>query len=371
MAAMVNGEMNGALDTSLRFETGHLQVRAEGYEIDKTSLAWKYLIENPNALAAKIGTLAQVEAATPRLFASGIITSGEESLGVRIIGIDPASPANAMYRQGMLRGNFLTADDHEGILIGKTLAEKLGLDVGSSFTLLANTSNGDVIEQAFTVRGIFSTGISGYDRGTVFLPLAKAQTVTGAENHASIIFVLLKDKTQADAVKAALRSTQYQILTWTDMNQLLTQTEDMANSFMVVFYLIVLGITATVITNTLVMTVYERTREIGILSAVGMKPRRIMAMFLTESLLLGVGGILLGYVIGGAMVWYFSTYGYYIGNMGLSGGGLVLMDTIYANLTIKDTITLSIVAGIVAVLAGLNPAFLASRMEPVDALRGK
>ena len=64
-------------------------------------------------------------------------------------------------------------------------------------------------------------------------------------------------------------------------------------------------------------------------------------------------------------------YGYYIGNMGLSGGGLVLMDTIYANLTIKDTITLSIVAGIVAVLAGLNPAFLASRMEPVDALRGK
>jgi len=372
MAAMINGEMAGALDTSLRFETGHLQIRAQDYEMDKTSLAWKYLIENPAELADKIAALEPVEAVTPRLFASGIVTSGEESLGVRIIGLDPASPANEMYKQGLLRGNFLAADDREGILIGLALADKLGLEVGSSFTMLANTSNGDVIEQTFTVRGIFSTGISGYDRGTVFLPLAKAQAITGTDNHASIIFILLKDKMQAEAVKAALSSTQYQVLTWMEMNQLLTQTENLANSFMLIFYLIVLGITATVITNTLVMTVYERTREIGILSAIGMKSKRILAMFLAESFLLGMGGILLGYVIGGALVWYFSTYGYYIGNMGLGGGGgLLLQDTIYAQLTAQDTITLSIVAVIVAVLAGLNPAFMASRMEPVDALRGK
>jgi ABC-type lipoprotein release transport system permease subunit len=371
MAAMIDGEMAGALDTSLRFESGHLQVRAKDYDSDKTSLAWKYLIENPNELAEKIATMEPVLAATPRLFASGIVTSGDESLGVRIIGIDPASPANEMYQQGLLRGSFLTADDREGILIGLALAEKLGLEVGSTFTLLANTANGEATEQAFNVRGIFSTGISGYDRGTVFLPLAKAQALTGTDNHASTIFTLLHDKTQAEMVKTAISSSQYKILTWMEMNQLLTQTEDMANSFMVVFYLIILGITATVITNTLIMTVYERTREIGILSAIGMKSGRILAMFLTESLLLGLGGILLGYLIGGALVWYFSTYGYYIGNMGLSGGGLVLMDTIYAHLTIEDTITLSIVAAIVAVLAGLNPAFLASRLEPVDALRGK
>jgi len=372
VAAFINGEMSGALDTSLRFESGHLQVRAENYDINKTSLAWKDLIENPADLASKIASLAPVQAATARLFASGIVASGNDTRGVRIIGIDPASPANDMYKKGMLRGEFLTTDDHEGILIGEALAKKLGLDVGSSFTLLTNTSNGDVIEQPFTVRGIFSTGITGYDLGTVFLPLTKAQAITGTNNHASTIFVLLHDKNQADAVKAALTGSQYKILTWMDMNQLLTQTENMANSFMVIFYLIILGITGTVITNTLVMTVYERTREIGILSAIGMKSWRIMIMFLTESFALGLGGILLGYVIGGAMVWYFSTYGYYIGNMGLSAsGGLLLQDTIYAQLTMPDTIKLSIVALIVAVLAGLNPAFMASRMEPVDALRGK
>ncbi len=78
------------------------------------------------------------------------------------------------------------------------------------------------------------------------------------------------------------------------------------------------------------------------------------------------------YVVGGALIWYFMTFGFYIGNMGLNAsGGILLQDTIYASPTLKDTITLSIVAVVVAILAGLNPAFMASRMEPVDALRGK
>jgi ABC-type lipoprotein release transport system permease subunit len=117
------------------------------------------------------------------------------------------------------------------------------------------------------------------------------------------------------------------------------------------------------------MSVYERTREIGILAAIGMKPRRILSMFLAESFMLGVGGVLLGYMIGGAMVWYFTTYGYYIGNYGLTG--IMMQDTIYAHLTVNDTIKMTVMALIVALFAGLYPAFMASRMEPVDALRGK
>lgn len=372
MAAVINGEMKGALDTTLRFESGHLQIRTPDYSDTKTSLAWKDLIENPDQMVSKLSGLDLVQAATPRLFASGMVTSGNESRGVRIIGIDPASAANEMYRKGLLEGNFLTADDRDGILIGKALAEKFNLTVGSKFELLANTSNGEVIGQPFTVRGIFSTGMTGYDRATVFLPLVKAQALTGANNRASTIFILLKDKEQAEAVKTAIQAPGYKVQTWQEMNKLLTQTEQMANSFMVVFYLIILGITATVITNTLVMSVYERTREIGILAAIGMKSGRILVMFLAESFLLGLGGILLGYVIGGALIWYFSTIGFYIGNAGLNAtSGLLLQDTIYASPTLKDTITLSLVAVIVAVLAGLNPAFTASRMEPVDALRGK
>ena len=113
---------------------------------------------------------------------------------MRIIGIDPASEANAPYRDGMVSGEFLTADDREGILIGQPLADKLGLKTGDPVNLLVNTSNGDVDEQPFTIRGIYSTHTPGFDESTVFMPLAKAQAITQTENHASTIFILLKNR---------------------------------------------------------------------------------------------------------------------------------------------------------------------------------
>ena len=368
MAAFIQGEMGSALETAIRLQSGHLQVRAKSYDEVKTSLKWADLIENPAEVAAQIASLAPVKAASPRLFASGIVAVGDESAGVRIYGIDPLSEANAPYREGMLSGDFLTPDDREGILIGKPLAEKLGLNTGDQINLSVNTSNGDVAEQLFTIRGIYSTQTGSFDGVTVFLPLAKAQAIAQAENHASTIFVVLNDTAQTDSVAAALQASNYEVLPWQKMNELILQWEEMANSYMVFFYLIVLGITATVIINTLIMAVFERTREIGILAAIGMKSRRIMAMFLAESSLLAVGGIIMGLILGGLVVAYFTRYGFYIGDFGITG--VLFSDTIHAKLTLQDTITLSLLALGVTLLAGLYPAVLASRMEPVDALRG-
>jgi ABC-type lipoprotein release transport system permease subunit len=368
MAAVVRGEMGGALEASLKLQSGHIQVRAGSYDENKNSLAWKDLIENPDQVATQVASIPQVSVATPRLFASGIVSSGDQSIGARIIGIDPASPANAPFRQGLVAGQFLTADDRDGLLIGKTLSEKLGLQAGNHINLLVNTSNGTVDQQLFTIRGIYSTGTPGYDQSTIFLPLAKAQTITQTENHASIIFVLLKNRDQAQSVAAALQGGQFQVLTWQKMNEILTQTEQFAGAYMVVLYLIILAITATVIVNTLIMAVFERTREIGILSAVGMKSGRIMAMFFAESSLLAVGGILIGTVLGGLLVLYATKVGFYIGNFGITG--ILIGERLYASLNISDAITLTIIAFIVTLLAALYPALLASRMEPVDALHG-
>ncbi len=303
LAGFLNGEMGGAVDTSIRLQSGHIQVRAQNYDENKTSLKWEDLVENPDQVAAKIAALPQVSVASPRLFASGIAVTGDKSTGVRVIGIDPASAANDPYQQGMLSGTFLTADDNSGVLLGQPLADKLGLKAGDTFNLSVNTSNGDVDEQPFTVRGIYTTGTGSFDSVTIFMPLLKAQAITQTEKHASTIFVMLKDKTQTDAVAAALKSPNLQILTWEKMNELTLQTEDLSNSYMIFFYLIILLITSTVIINTLIMSVFERTREIGILMAIGMKGRRIMTMFLTESALLAVGGILIGLVL---EVWWFS-----------------------------------------------------------------
>jgi len=142
---------------------------------------------------------------------------------------------------------------------------------------------------------------------------------------------------------------------------------------MVVFYLIVLAITATVIVNTLVMAVFERTREIAILSAIGMKDRRIMAAFFIESFLLALGGIAMGLVLGGVIVWYTSTYGVYLGNMVTDMGmqGFLLGERIYAHLKPIDAITLTVTAFVVTLVASAYPARLAARMEPVQALHGE
>ena len=369
MASFIHGEMSSAIDATIRLQSGHLQVRAKSYDESKTSLQWDDLVVNPNQVAAQIASLAPVKVATPRLFASGIVAVRDESAGVRIFGIDPHSEANAPYWEGLVSGEFLTPDDREGLLIGQPLAEKLGLKAGDPVNLSVNTSNGDVDEQVFTIRGIYSTQTGGFDSVTVFLPLAKTQTITQTENHASTIFVLLKDGAQTSSVAAALQSSNYQVLTWTQMNELIIQTEDMANAYIVILYLIVLAITATVIVNTLIMAVFERTREIGILSAIGMKSRQIMAMFLAESTLLAIGGIVMGLILGGLAVAYTTRHGFYIGNMGVTG--ILISDTIYTDLTWNDTVTLTLAAFIVTLLAGLYPATLAARMEPVEALRAE
>jgi ABC-type lipoprotein release transport system permease subunit len=354
------------MDMTILLQSGDIQVRSNTYDPDKSSLAWEDLVQSPYEVAAKIASLAPVKVATPRLFASGIVTVKDETAGVSIIGIDPSSEANAPYRDGLTSGEYFTAEDRQGVLIGQSLASMLNIKAGDSISVLVNTSNGDVDEQLFTVRGVFATGSPFYDKTTIFMPLTKAQAITRTENRASTIFVLLKDREQALPVSKALQSEQFEVVTWQVMNDMLTQVNDMSSAFMVVIYLIVLGITATVIVNTLVMAVFERTREIGILAAIGMRPNRIMAMFFAESTLLAIGGIAIGLVLGGIMVAYATYVGFYIGDFGIEG--MLLGDRIYAYLTLTDAVSLVITAFVVSLLAALYPALLAARMEPVTAL---
>jgi len=369
MASVVQGEMGSAIESAINLQSGHIQVRAVTYDENKSSLKWEDLVQNPDQIASQIAALDLVKAATPRLFASGFLSTGNESAGVRIYGIDPASAANDPYREGVISGSFLTANDREGVLIGRPIADKLHLNAGDQVDLSVNTSDGNVDEQTFNVRGIYTTNTYGFDNSTIFLPLAKAQAITQTENHASTIFVLLKDTSSTDSVVNALKVSNLKVLTWKDLNLLFVDFETMAQSYISIFYLIILAITASVIINTLIMSVYERTREIGILSAIGMRGGRIMVLFLAESSLLAVGGVIMGLVLGLLATTYFNRFGFYIGNMGLTG--ILISDTIYARLTLNDTISLTIMTFVVTLLAGLYPAVMASRMQPVEALRAE
>lgn len=369
MAAFFKGEMRSSMEDTLRLNSGHVQVRSANYDPDKLSVAWEYLIESPMQVADKIAAIEQVKFATPRLLASGIVSVRDDSAGVQIMGVDPASEANAPYRDGLVAGAFITADDRDGIIIGAPLAESLQLKVGDSLNLLVNTAEGNVDEQPFTVRGIFSSGSSTYDKGIVLLPLAKTQTFSGAGDHASFIFIMLHDREQAEAVAAAITGTNFKVLTWVEMNELLVLINDFAGAYITFLNLIILGVTVTVIINTMLMAVFERTREIGILSALGMKGRQIILLFLAEASLLALGGIAVGLLVGWALAAYFGSAGIYFGDIGISG--MVMGDRIYPYLMLEDVINLTITAFVVTILASIYPARLASHMEPVEALRAE
>jgi ABC-type lipoprotein release transport system permease subunit len=370
LAALVEGEVDLALRNGIRLQTGHVQVRDESYQEENLSLAWEDLLEDPRNLAAQAEALEQVRVATPVLRASGILGTPQDSVGVRVEGIDPRSEAHAPFRDGLVAGQFLDPDDREGILVGQRLAESLQLGVGSDVSLLVSTANQQPDEAIFTVRGLYDTGVPAYDETTVILPLDKAQAFTRAEDRASAIWMLLHDREQAGAVVAALSAPQFEVVTWRELNFALLNAMEQSTGIMVLMYLVMLAVVAVIVANTLLMSVFERTQEMGILAALGMKGRQILTMFLLEAGTLGAMGVLLGLLLGGLGVLYLATVGFDIGDMttAVAYSDMAIPSRIYGKFAVQETITLSIASLAITILASLYPAWLGARMEPAEAL---
>jgi ABC-type lipoprotein release transport system permease subunit len=363
------GEMEGSIDNNIRVQSGHVQVRAETYEEDKVSLKWENMVEDPQSVVAQAMSMPEVQAAAPVLWAGGILTTVEDSAGVRVYGIDPNAKTAATFREDLV-GDFLTPDDRGGILISQRLANNLKLAVGNDVSLLINTSGEQPDEATFTIRGLYNTGLPAFDGSTVFLPLDKAQTFTRVGDRASAVVVLLHDQEDADVVAAALNTSGLTVKTWRDLNQLMLQAMESAMGILYIFYLIVLSIVAVVVSNTLLMSVFERTREMGILAALGLKGRQIMTMFLLESATLGVLGVILGVALGSLGVYYLATKGIHIGDMASQmSAEIAYGETIYASFQWSATAVLSAVCWIITILASIYPAWFATRKEPIDALR--
>lgn len=364
------GTTDGALKNSIRLQTGHVQVRAASYDAEKGSLAWEDLLDDPQRIVSKAMALEGVKAATPLLWASGILTTREDSVNVRVFGINPLSEASRPYKEGIVAGEYLNPDDRSGVLIGKRLADSLSLGVGDQVSLLVSTADQQPDEALFTIRGLYATGVPSYDEITVFLPLSKAQAFTRTGDRASAIFILLDSGKAADAIASALQAPGLQTLTWRDLNRVLMQSMAQSGGMMDMMIFIVLAMAAVVIANTLLMAVFERKREIGILGALGMKGWQVLVKFLLEAATLGVGGVVLGILLGGLVVAYLGAVGWDIGEAAASAGAAMAYGTtIYTKFPVDDVASLSIMGLIVTSLASLYPAWLAARLEPAEAIR--
>ena len=367
---LISGVVADSLANSIRLRTGHVQIRAASFQEDQLSLQAKDLLANPDELVAQAKALSEVKAAAPVLWASAILNTLDQSAGLQLFGIDTASPLYDPVRSGVVTGAWLTPDDRDGILIGRQLADSLGVSAGQKVSLALVNSDGQPDEGTFTIRGLFSTGIPSYDESAVFMPLDKAQAFTGTGGQASLIMILLNNQDDADKVAAALRNPAVSVLTWSDLNKFFVETMQTAMSFYVILDAIVILIVAVIIVNTLLMTVFERVREMGILAALGMKGRQIRQMFLLEAASLGVAGIVVGLVLGAAGVAYLATTGIPIGDKmaAVAGSNFALSATMYGRFDASSFISLSLATLIVVLLASLYPAWYAARLEPIDAL---
>lgn len=290
---------------------------------------------------------------------------------MRVFGIDPSAESSIPFKDAIIEGQFIDPEDRESILIGQRLAKSMGLVIGDQVKLMVNTADEQPDEANFTIRGLFKTNVPAYDDATVFLPLSKAQAITRVGDRASALVILLDNREDADMVASAIKAPEFEILTWNELNQVLLGAVETSAGMLALMYMIVLAVVAVVVANTLLMVVFERTREMGILASLGMKGRQILIMFLLEASVLGLVGMLFGILLGSLGVYYLANVGWNLEELAATAATAEIGygSTIYAKFDFQDIFSLSLVSMGITLLASLYPAWLAARLEPAEALR--
>lgn len=365
---LVAGVIDDTIDNSVRYQTGHVQVRAAAYEPELLGLQPEVLLDGLEDRAARAAALPDVRAASPVLWVGGFVDTADESVGVQANGIQPESAVFDALRAAVTDGAFLSGDDREGIVVGGRLAENLGLAVGRRVSVSLLDATGTAHEGTFPIRGIATTGIGVYDERTVWMPLDTARAITGTGDRASAILVMLDDREDADRVAEALEGPDVVVSTWRDMNAILLGAMETAGVFYYILDAIVLLVVATIVVNTLLMSVFERVREVGILAALGLRRRQILTLFLLEGLLLGVAGVAVGLALGSLGVAWLATRGVYLGDISALAGGMAIGSTMYGRFVPGTFAALAVGTWLVVLLASLVPAWYASRLQPADAL---
>ncbi|MCZ7671338.1 MAG: ABC transporter permease [Chloroflexi bacterium] len=369
MASLIDGMVKTMVADGIRISTGHLQIRNAHYEVDKASLLSQDLLRDGEAWVAQAEALPEVVSATPVLWSGGLLSTPRESVGIQIVGIDTEAAFHQPIREGVVAGNYLQNEARGEILVGKMLADEMEISVGQRVSLAASNANGQGQEDTFTVVGLVDTGFPSIDQHRVILPLAQAQAYSGVGNRFSSLILMLNDGEKAEAVAAALATPQTQAYTWRELNSLITESVEMGMIFYYVLYAIVFLAVAVLIANTLLMSVFARAREIGILGSLGMNQRQITLLFVIEGVLLAILGIIFGWILGLGLVAYMTYVGIsYPAETIAMVEGFTLGTTIYGGFAFDDFIILTIMLLVIVSLVSLYPAWYAARMEPVEAL---
>ena len=352
---------------------GNIQVHAAGYgeQPDEHPLLPLDSAQS-DAIVADATASPHMLAATRRIVTGGMISSREGSFAVGITGVEPEAELPAsLVGQRVTMGRDLAADDGDALLIGKGLADAMDVTVGDRVTLVGRGTHNQMRQRTMTVVGIYDVGMAEIEKGTVYMSLSEAQTLYLAPGQVTEVVLWLKDLGQEKSVMRALAPDMaaYEMISWRDNFPELTQTMETKSAVMDAFGVIMLLIAGIGTLNLMLMAVYERTREIGVLGALGLKPAEISRLFLLEGVLMGVLGSLFGVALGLAFNATVGQVGFDFGQFADMTDYTALIDgRIYSALGLSKAPRYILMAVVISVLASFYPAREAARREPAAAL---
>ena len=356
---------------AVRVLGGNIQVHASGYS-EKADSNPLLPLGDEQALVNAALALPPVEAASRRINTGGLVTSREGAFPVGIVGIEPEKELPiSLPAQKVAQGRFLTAADQDLIFIGKGLADAMGVQAGDRVTLAGRAAHDQMRQRTMTVAGVFDLNMPDIEKRTVYMALGEAQDLYGLAGQSTEVMITLKKMGAETAVINALEPsfTGYEITSWETNFPEMQSALASKGAVMNVFSVIILVIAGIGILNLLLMAVYERTREIGLLGALGVKPRQISFLFLLEGGMMGLVGLAAGIAMG-------LLFNFLLGQVGIDYGKFagvteytaLISGRIYPTLGVDKLLQRGLTVIIISVLAAFIPAREAAQNEPAEAL---
>lgn len=334
------------------------------------------------ALVAKVDAVAGTRVVAPRLYGFALVGTEAKSEAGLLVGVDPKRElAIGPLADRIARGRFVAPDAPDEATIGKDLAKDLGIDVGASIIVVTQSADGSLGNALFNVVGVHRTGDMQLDRSGVYvnLPALQELLVLPDQVHGLTAVGVDPDAIPAytDRVRAAVAGDEIDVKSWSEASPQTAQLLGSADASAYILLVIVLGAAAFGVLNTMMMSVYERTRELGVLVAVGLRPGRMIAMILFESLSLAALAAVIGGLFGGLLDAWLVVKGMDLsagGGLdedGMSFSGVVLDPHVFGLVKAEGVITVMVAVFVVTFLASLWPAIRAARMRPVEAMRAE
>lgn len=366
------GSYSTMIDTAARIHTGHLQVQADGYNGDKDI---RKTVTDPEKIGRLIRSIPEAKAYSFRANGFALVSSENRTYGAAVFGVDPGKEAAVSRIKNLVQtGSYLGPGDYDQVLIGDLLAKNLKIGHNDELTLLGQGRDGSIAAAVVRVKGIFRSGQDEFDRNTIQVPLTFFQETfsMGDAVHEIVIIADALDSIPLikEAIENELENTDQNLvaLDWKELIPGLSEGIAMDLVGGLIMYFLLILVVAFSILNTFLMAILERTREFGVLMAIGTTPRRLTHLLLTESMCITLLGICIGSLSGCIVTLIFQHYG-----IEISGASEILKEfgisgRIYPRLSVLSATIGPVTVFFITLVAALYPALKVQRLKPVEAL---